>query len=163
MTKNRDKIVKYKINKSWYDIFAISPTPTNTAELESCGLLWCFYQLFGLSFWRHPPIHWGSIGEQVMQFRIYPNLFQWRKNSSTSWMAFFCCWVNYFFKGTAHPKMILLSSHPNGLIASAEHKRGNSGKSNKINCNNGPYDFCLIFQVSFCVLEEKNNYYLNIL
>ncbi len=19
-----------------------------------CGLLWCFYQLFGLSFWRHP-------------------------------------------------------------------------------------------------------------
>ncbi len=23
--------------------------------LESCcGLLWCFYQLFGLSFWRHP-------------------------------------------------------------------------------------------------------------
>ncbi len=23
-------------------------------ELESCGLLWCFYQLFGLSYWRHP-------------------------------------------------------------------------------------------------------------
>ncbi len=22
--------------------------------LEGCGLLWCFYQLFGLSFWRHP-------------------------------------------------------------------------------------------------------------
>ncbi len=22
--------------------------------LELCGLLWCFYQLFGLSFWRHP-------------------------------------------------------------------------------------------------------------
>ncbi len=22
--------------------------------LESFGLLWCFYQLFGLSFWRHP-------------------------------------------------------------------------------------------------------------
>ncbi len=20
----------------------------------SCGLVWCFYQLFGLSFWRHP-------------------------------------------------------------------------------------------------------------
>ncbi len=25
-----------------------------TGELEWCGLLWCFYQLFGLSFWRHP-------------------------------------------------------------------------------------------------------------
>ncbi len=23
-------------------------------DLESCGLLWCIYQLFGLSFWRHP-------------------------------------------------------------------------------------------------------------
>ncbi len=22
--------------------------------LDSCGLLWCFYQLFGLSIWRHP-------------------------------------------------------------------------------------------------------------
>ncbi len=22
--------------------------------LEWCGLRWCFYQLFGLSFWRHP-------------------------------------------------------------------------------------------------------------
>ncbi len=22
--------------------------------LKWCGLLWCFYQLFGLSFWRHP-------------------------------------------------------------------------------------------------------------
>ncbi len=21
---------------------------------ESCRLLWCFYQLFGISFWRHP-------------------------------------------------------------------------------------------------------------
>ncbi len=23
-------------------------------EWITCGLLWCFYQLFGLSFWRHP-------------------------------------------------------------------------------------------------------------
>ncbi len=25
-----------------------------TDGLELCGLLWCFYQLFGLLFWRHP-------------------------------------------------------------------------------------------------------------
>ncbi len=38
-----------------------------TDGLEWCGLLWCFYQLFGLSFWRHPftaehPLvrHWCS-------------------------------------------------------------------------------------------------------
>ncbi len=27
---------------------------TLTDGLEWCGLLWCFYQQFGLSFWRHP-------------------------------------------------------------------------------------------------------------
>ncbi len=26
---------------------------TLTDEMEWCVLLWCFYQLFGLSFWRH--------------------------------------------------------------------------------------------------------------
>ncbi len=29
----------------------------------TCGLLWCFYQLFGLSFWRHPftaEDHWWA-------------------------------------------------------------------------------------------------------
>ncbi len=29
----------------------------------TCGLLWCFYQLFGLLFWRHPftaEIHWWA-------------------------------------------------------------------------------------------------------
>ncbi len=39
-------------------------------------LLWCFYHLFGLSFWRHP---FTSIGEQVMEFYISPNL---RKNQT---------------------------------------------------------------------------------
>ncbi len=29
-------------------------TVLNCFSLETCGLLWCFYQLFGLSFWRHP-------------------------------------------------------------------------------------------------------------
>ncbi len=32
--------------------FSLSNTLTD--GLEGCGLLWCFYQLFGLSFWRHP-------------------------------------------------------------------------------------------------------------
>ncbi len=45
----------------------------------TCGLLWCFYQLFGLWFWRHPFTTWCNY--------ISPNLFWWRTNSSTSWMA----------------------------------------------------------------------------
>ncbi len=28
-----------------------------TDGLEWCGLLWCFNQLFGLSFWRHPLVN----------------------------------------------------------------------------------------------------------
>ncbi len=56
----------------------------------TCGLLWCFYQLFGLSFWRHPftaedPLvskWWNATVSQIW----------WRKNSSTSWMAW--GWVN---------------------------------------------------------------------
>ncbi len=41
-----------------------------TDGLEWCRLLWCFHQLFGLSFWRHP---FTSIGERVMQCYISPN------------------------------------------------------------------------------------------
>ncbi len=30
-----------------------------------CGLLWCFCQLFGLSFWRHPfRIHWWICSDE---------------------------------------------------------------------------------------------------
>ncbi len=28
-----------------------------TFHIFTCGLLWCFYQLFGLSFWRHSFMH----------------------------------------------------------------------------------------------------------
>ncbi len=72
----------------------------------TCGLLWCFYQL---SFWRHPftdedPLvsKWGSIGEQVMQCYISPNLFWWpnkliylRVNTLSANLNF---WVNCSFK-----------------------------------------------------------------
>ncbi len=51
----------------------------------TCGLLWCFYQMFGLLFWRHPftaehPLlrHWCS--DTFLQI-------WWRTNSSTSCIA----------------------------------------------------------------------------
>ncbi len=47
-----------------------------TDGLEWCGLLWCFYQALILT----APIHcWGSIGEQVGECYISPNLFWWRQ------------------------------------------------------------------------------------
>ncbi len=43
----------------------------------TCGLLWCFYQLFGLIL-TVPIHHRGFFGEQVMKRKISQNLFWWR-------------------------------------------------------------------------------------
>ncbi len=34
--------------------FALQDVNWTRVVWITCGLLWCFYQLFGLSFWRHP-------------------------------------------------------------------------------------------------------------
>ncbi len=49
----------------------------------TCGLLWCFYQLFGLSFWRHP----FSAEHPLMSKWCNATFLQiwWRNNES--WMA----------------------------------------------------------------------------
>ncbi len=39
--------LKHLGEKQWFKV-------KMTDVSEWCGLLWCFYQLFGLSFWRHP-------------------------------------------------------------------------------------------------------------
>ncbi len=71
----------------------------------TCGLLWCFYQLFGLILTA--PIHCrGSIGEQEMWCYISPNLFWWRNKliyisnglRMTKYSANFHFLVNYFYK-----------------------------------------------------------------
>ncbi len=71
------------------------------------GVLWCFYQLFGLSFWRH-----GFIGEQVMWCYISPNLFSWRNKLiyildglRIHFQLIFFFWVNYYLGNSK------LSSH----------------------------------------------------
>ncbi len=38
----------------WWICFSFCRLQMLTDGLEWCGLLWCFYQLFGLLFWRHP-------------------------------------------------------------------------------------------------------------
>ncbi len=42
------------LKTSWWICFIFCLLQMLTDGLEWCGLLWCFYQLFGLSFWRHP-------------------------------------------------------------------------------------------------------------
>ncbi len=66
----------------------------------ACGLLWCYYQLFGLSFWRHPftaedpkVSKWCNANEET--------------NSTTSWMAWRLVNIQKIF---TFGKTILLSS-----------------------------------------------------
>ncbi len=51
-------------------------------EWITCGLLWCFYQLFGLSFWRHP---FTAEHPLLRQWYISPNLMQKQTHLHLGW------------------------------------------------------------------------------
>ncbi len=66
----------------------------------TCGLLWCFYQLFGLSFWRHPftaedPLmsKWCNAKLKLKNSSTFLDGLRVSKCSSN-----FHFWVNYSFK-----------------------------------------------------------------
>ncbi len=70
-------------------IFSLHKTLTD--GLDSCGLLWCFYQLFGLS--RHP-----FTAEDPLVSKWYNGTFLQicsDKETNTFWMA--CVWAKSFF------------------------------------------------------------------
>ncbi len=58
------------LKTSWWICFSFCLLQMLTDGLEWCGLLWCFYQLFGLSFWRHP--FWW---ESELFFKIRPKIY----------------------------------------------------------------------------------------
>ncbi len=68
----------------------------------TCGLLWCFYQLFGLSFWRHPFTLKDPLVSKWCNATFLEICSDETTNSSTSLMAWqwvhFYFWVNYCFK-----------------------------------------------------------------
>ncbi len=68
----------------------------------TCGLLWCFYQLFGLSFWRHPFTAEDPLVSKWCNATFLEICSDETTNSSTSWMAWqwvhFYFWLNYCFK-----------------------------------------------------------------
>ncbi len=68
-------------------------------RLEWCGLLWWFYQLFGLSFWRHPFTAEDSLVNKWCNATFLKICFDEETNSSTSWTTLgwvrFDFWVNY--------------------------------------------------------------------
>ncbi len=59
----------------------------------TCGLLWCFYQLFGLSFWRHPFTADDPLVSKWCNATFLQICSNEETNSSTSWIAW--GWVNY--------------------------------------------------------------------
>ncbi len=70
----------------------------------TCGLLWCFYQLFGLSFWRHPftaehPLvskWWNATFLQTWWRNKLIYIFVGLRASTFSANVYF--WVNYSLK-----------------------------------------------------------------
>ncbi len=70
----------------------------------TCGLLWCFYQLFGLSFWRHP---FTAEDPLVSKWCNATFLQIWRRNKliymlhglwKSKYSLHFHFWVIYCFK-----------------------------------------------------------------
>ncbi len=57
----------------------------------TCGLLWCFYQLFGLSFWRHPFTAEHPLLRQWCNDTFFQ--IQWIRTFSAN----FNFWMNYSF------------------------------------------------------------------
>ncbi len=88
--------------KQWFEvknILMMNLLLTNTQILASqdvnwwtgvvwitCGLLWCFYQLFGLSFWRHPFTAEDLLLSKWCNATFFQICFHAETNSSTSWV-----------------------------------------------------------------------------
>ncbi len=78
----------------------------------TCGLLWCFYQLFGLSFWRHPftaedPLLSKWCNATFLQIWWRNKLIYILDELRVSTVSFL---VNYSFKNITYDKMALLCS-----------------------------------------------------
>ncbi len=71
--------------------------------MERCGLLWCFYQLFGLSFWRHPFTAEDPLVTKWFYATFLQICFWWRNKLMfildglrvSTFSATFNFWVNY--------------------------------------------------------------------
>ncbi len=61
--------------------------------LEWCGLLWCFYQLFGLSFWWHPFTAEDPLVSKWCNATFLQICSDEETNSSISWMTW--GWVHF--------------------------------------------------------------------
>ncbi len=70
----------------------------------TCGLLWCFYQLFGLWFWRHP----FTAEDPLLRQWCNATFLQICSDEETSWMVWGCItWMyNWVFTESVPPEFI---------------------------------------------------------
>ncbi len=93
-----------KLNTLMMDFFQLLSSPdvnwwTGVLWI-TCGLLWCFYQLFGLSFWWHPFTAEHPLLRQWCNATFLQICSDQETNSSTSWMARW--WVNVHLRDIGH-------------------------------------------------------------
>ncbi len=125
----------------------------------TCGLLWCFYQLFGLSFWRHPftaehPLVSKWCNATFLQI-------WWRNKISTSWMA----WGRVIFGWTIPLSLMSYETAVKSSSAlSPSETNGTWGLSHKTSLPNKPGLFQLVWlilnQINWVRLSEINLAYL---
>ncbi len=89
----------------------------------TCGLLWCFYQLFGLSFWRHPFTAEDPLVSKWCNATCLKICSDEERNSFTSWMGWWWVYFHQIFifgwtiplikSGVGNVGPIEFSSNPN--------------------------------------------------
>ncbi len=93
-----------KLKTSWWiwslQTCSVSLLKTLIDGLECCGLLWCFYQQFELSFWRHPFTAEDPLVSKWCNAKLFS--FSLRKATMTwKWFKWFqSFWVIYSFSNT---------------------------------------------------------------
>ncbi len=86
----------------------------------TCGFLWCFYRLIGLSFWRHPFTAENPLVTKWCNAQFFQICSDEQTNSSTSWMAwgwehfqqvfFLFRWIIPLISNLCHDKTVVRRS-----------------------------------------------------
>ncbi len=119
----------FELKMSWWICFSFCLLQMLTDGLEWCGLLWCFYQLFGLSFWRHPftaehPLlrHWWNDTFLQTWWRNMINLsgklISLEHGVVIVLMTCECCWYRLVYEGSFYflCNSPCLSHHSSGRL-----------------------------------------------
>ncbi len=95
---------RFKFKTPWWinfvQKFLLFTMQMLTDELKLCGLLWCFYQLFRLLFWRHPfTAEDPLVSKWCNATFLQTVLFVEEKNSFTSWPGVQYIFTQFSFLG----------------------------------------------------------------